>query len=313
MTYQRLTRMSIIIILILLFSIFIQGPISQVSEVNNHLFAQKKKAKTRKKRRRRRRRVRKFALNFKDVDISEFVGVMSQLIKKNIVLDDKVRGKITISSPRRVPVSEAYNIMKTILEVKGLAVVETRNMIKVVPIGDAIKQNIEIIIDDKKKIAVGREKTITYLMEIKNADADEISRSLKSLKSKNTQIIVHRTLNTIIFSGRSKEIKGLVEIANELDQSPDGDDPIAKGNINVVHLENANAEELANVLSRIPFSDSARINTSPLRPKIRKSQRGKRLTKKQTRTVSKKGKHSIIAYKETNSLIITAKPNEFHE
>ena len=46
------------------------------------------------KKKKRRRWPRTFALNFKDVEISEFISVMSQLIKKNIILSDKVRGKI---------------------------------------------------------------------------------------------------------------------------------------------------------------------------------------------------------------------------
>jgi type II secretory pathway component GspD/PulD (secretin) len=93
---------------------------------------------------------RNFALNFRDVEISEFLNIMSQLIGKNIILDDKIKGKISISSARKVPVSQAYNIMKSILEVKGLAVVETDNLIKVLPIQDAIKKNVEIIVDGKR-------------------------------------------------------------------------------------------------------------------------------------------------------------------
>jgi general secretion pathway protein D len=40
-----------------------------------------------------------FTLNFKDVEITEFLNVMSQLLNKNILLDERVRGKLTISSP----------------------------------------------------------------------------------------------------------------------------------------------------------------------------------------------------------------------
>ena len=43
-----------------------------------------------------------FALNFNDVEISEFINVMSRILGKNIILSDKVRGKITISSEASV-------------------------------------------------------------------------------------------------------------------------------------------------------------------------------------------------------------------
>jgi len=263
---------------------------------------------------------RKFALNFKDVEISEFLNIMSQLIGKNIIMDDKVKGKISISSAKKVPVSQAYDVMKSILEVKGLAVVETGNLIKVLPIQEAIKKNVEIIVDgEKKHISADKENSVTFLLEIKNADATEIANTLKPLKSKMTDIVVYMPLNTIIVSGTSSEIDGLIKIASALDKQaeelPEGATP--KGFINVVNLENADAVQLAEVLSRIPFSESAKIDTSPISTnntqKVKSSSKSRRVTKTEPVSQQQKTKLSIIANKETNSLIITAKPEEFKE
>ena len=74
---------------------------------------------------------------------------MGQMVGKNIIIDDRVKGKISISSARKVPLSEAYNVMKAILEVKGLAIVETENLIKILPIEDAVKKNTSVIVDGK--------------------------------------------------------------------------------------------------------------------------------------------------------------------
>lgn len=260
---------------------------------------------------------KKFALNFKDVDITEFINVMGQLIGKNIIIDDRVKGKISISSARKVPISEAYNVMKAILEVKGLAVVETPNLIKILPIEDAIKKNSWVIVDGK---TILDERSITYILELKNADAVEISNALRSLKSKTADIIVYQSLNMLIITGITSEVNSLIQIAKSLDAkfSPTGQEKTG-GNIHVYHLENANAEDLANVLSRIPFSDTAKINTSPMpgpQPipqKVEPSDRTKRITKEHGATSASKEKLSIIANKETNSLIITAKPEEYAE
>jgi len=258
-----------------------------------------------------------FTLNFKDVEISEFLSVMSQLIGKNIMVDDKVRGKITISSAKKIPVSQAYEVMKSILEVKGLAVVETGNLIKVIPIQEAIKKNVEVIIDGKKQeFSPDEDKTITYLYEVKYADAQQISNVLRSLKSKFTDVVVYRDLNIIIFSGTSSEINGLIKIANALDKQVEDEvegRKVPRGDIHVVHLENANADDLSNVLSRIPFSQYAQIDTRPNKQKeTPQSRKAQRVTKTQpTGSPADKQKLSIIANKETNSLIITAKPEEF--
>jgi general secretion pathway protein D len=261
-------------------------------------------------------RPKMFALNFKDVEINEFINMMGQLIGKNIIIDDRVKGKITISSARKVPLSEAYNVMKAILEVKGLAVVETENLIKILPIEEAVKKNSTVMVDGK---TIHDERSITYLLELKNADANEVANALRSLKSKTSDIIVYQSLNIIIVTGITSDVNSLIKIAQSLDSKYTGEEKAAKtgGNIHVYHLENANAEDLANVLSRIPFSDTAKIDTSPLpqpQPmKVQPSDRARRITKEHGTAVDKTSKLSIIANKDTNSLIITAKPDEYAE
>lgn len=270
-----------------------------------------------------------FTLNFKDVDISEFLNIMSQLINKNIIIDEKVRGKITISSAKKIPVAQAYDVLKAILEVKGFSLVETENLIKVLPIKDAIKKNVEVIIDSRKKkktIPAEDDKTITYLVEMEFADSNEIANVLRALKSNNTDIVTYYPLNNIILSGTASEIHGLAKIAKALDKKAEDMKELPKGtgNIHVVHLENADAEQLGNVLARIPFSESAKIDTSPIsstQPTMPPTQtynpsdRTSRTMRTQgTSPLAKQtSKLSIIANKETNSLIITAAPDEFRE
>ena len=206
----------------------------------------KKTTTTRKRTKKKRKRVKHFTLNFRDVEISEFLNIMSQLIGKNIIIDEKVRGKITISSAKKIPVTEAFNILKSILEVKGFAVVETRNLIKVIPIKEAVKKNVEVIVDGKKKeLPEEGDKTITYLFEVQFADANEIANVLRALKSNFVDIVVYPPLNVIVLSGTVTEINGLIKVTSALDKKIEEEmleEMVGKGNIHVVHLENADAE-----------------------------------------------------------------------
>jgi len=261
-----------------------------------------------------------FSLNFKDVEISEFLNVMGQLIGKNILIDDKIKGKITISSAKKIPVSEAFEVMKSILEVKDLAVIETENLLKIIPIKDAMKKNVEVVVDGRKEILpLEKDRTMTFLLELKYGDANEVAAALKAIASPNMSIVVFQSLNTLIFSGSSTELDGLVKIAQTLDKPLDEetDEAAPKGNIHVIHLENANAEDLANVLSRIPFSENAKIQVQTAAPAqqetTRPSKKTQRVTKTQAARPAKQQQLSIIANKETNSLIITATPDEIKE
>jgi hypothetical protein len=85
--------------------------------------------------------------------------------------------------------------------------------------------------------------------------------------------VVYQPLNTIIFSGTSSEIDGLVKIAEALDKQVEQEETegiTAKGNIHVIHLQNADATQLSEVLSRVPFSETAKIETTRcLLPRLR--------------------------------------------
>ena len=313
-------KISVIILIIAVLPIFDYTPLRN-SGIKFVKYAEARK-KYKKYRRYRRRRARTFALNFKDVEISEFVNIMSKLTGKNIILSDRVRGKITIISPRKIPVYNAFNIMKSILEVKGFAVVRSGNLYKIVRVREAIKQNVEIYVDGKKLRTSSKGKDIiTYLYKLKNADSSDILNALRPLKSRNTNIVVYQPTNTLILSGIQTEINGLIEIAKQLDKKVEGPGG-QTGNIHVVHLENAVAEDLANVLSRVPFSETAKINTSPLynkrftrktRRRTRRSRRTRRIIRNRYIKSKKKSKLSIIPNKATNSLIITATPAEFRQ
>lgn len=255
-----------------------------------------------------------FSLNFNDVEISEFINVMSQVLEKNIILSDKVKGKISISSAKKVPLEEAYELMKSILEIKGFAVIETANLIKIVPVKDAVQKNIEVIIDGDKAKLEG-ENAVTYLLEINNADANDIAAVLRTLKSPDADVVVYKTLNMLIFSGNGLEVNGLVKIARTLDRKPSEAETGDKNaidesaTIHVVHLENADATGLAEVLSRIPFSQYAVVNTQPISTQVTDP----RAKATGTMQPGQQPKLSIIPNKETNSLIINASASEFRE
>ncbi len=254
------------------------------------------------------------SLNFNDVEIADFLKMMSAYTGKNITVSDKVRGKITLISQKKIPAAEAYNLMVSILQVKGYAVIETGNVIKVVPLNEAILNNNEVIIDNDDKVSAVDDRAVTYILSLEYADAAEMSRILNTMKSAFSRIIFYAPLNVVIISGVSSEIDGLIKIARALDVKPASDEvqagnSVSQGNIHVFHLQNANAEDLANVLSRVPFSETAKIDTTP---QVRDSRQAAQTTNRQPQTPKPQSKLSIVANKETNSLIITANAEEYY-
>lgn len=76
-------------------------------------------------------------MNFENVDIPVLAEFISRVTGKNFLLDDSVRGKITIIAPAKVTPMQAYCIFESALQMKGFATVSAGPVIKIMPSRDA--------------------------------------------------------------------------------------------------------------------------------------------------------------------------------
>src|SRR5215469_18735126 len=76
-------------------------------------------------------------MNFQDVDISVLAKFISDITGKNFVIDEGVRGKISIISPTKVTPEQAYSIFKSVLQIKGFTTVNAGPIIRIIPSRDA--------------------------------------------------------------------------------------------------------------------------------------------------------------------------------
>ena len=109
---------------------------------------------------------RSIAVNFRNVDISVMVKFMSDLLEKNIVMDERVKGKVTILSPHGVTVSDAFRIFVQALRMKGFETVEKQGMIFIVP---------------QSQAPMNRE---LFLYNLENTSAKSVAKTVNSILSK---------------------------------------------------------------------------------------------------------------------------------
>ena len=66
----------------------------------------------------------KITMNFQNVDIPVLVKFISQITCRNFVLDESVRGRVSVISPTQVTALQAYSIFLSVLQLKGLTTVQ---------------------------------------------------------------------------------------------------------------------------------------------------------------------------------------------
>src|ERR1700735_2526158 len=72
-------------------------------------------------------------MNFQNVDIPVLAKFISEITGRNFIIDESVRGKVTIISPSKVTPEQAYSIFQSVLQAKGFTTVQAGHVIKIVP------------------------------------------------------------------------------------------------------------------------------------------------------------------------------------
>jgi len=195
------------------------------------------------------------SIDFNNVDINVFIKFISELTSKNFVVDERVRGKVTIISPSRISVKEAYKVFESVLEVHGYTTVKAGEVTKIVPAPDARSKNIETRL--KEDAASPEDRVVTQLIPLKFASAPEIQKLFAPLVSKNSVTLAYPPTNMLIITDVYSNIQRLIRIINAIDISGMGQE------LSVIPLEHADASKFVKILDSV-FQDKRKTRTPDL-------------------------------------------------
>ena len=121
-------------------------------------------------------------LNVQDQDIKEVIKQISKATKRNFIIDDKVRGKVTIISEKMMTREEAYQAFLSALQVAGFTVVEgPGKILKIVSTRDAITFPIPTHVDTTPYT----DSYVTRLIKMENISARDIADAISRRVFKN--------------------------------------------------------------------------------------------------------------------------------
>lgn len=217
------------------------------------------------------------SIDFNNVDIAVFIKFISELTGTNFVVDQRVKGKVTIISPNKISLQEAYKVFESVLEIHGFTTVEAGEITKIIPMPDARTKNIETILQEE---STGPEdKVVTQLIPLKYADVERIRALFAPLVSKSSVMLAYPATNTLIITDVYSNITRLLRIIGEIDVMGIGRE------LSVIPLVNADATKMEKILTTV-FRQT-------------------RSTSKKKRTATPDGT-LFVADERTNSLIVHA-------
>lgn len=193
-------------------------------------------------------------INWKDADIRQVVEAVSAVTGKNVILDPRVTGRVTLLSPTPLGPDELYEAFLSILQVHGYVAIESGNLVKVVP--DATARQFPTRIGTAG--AAGPDDLATQVIRVHNVGATQLVSLLRPLIPQYGHLVAHSGSNMLIISDRAANVARLVSIIRRIDQASDED-------IEVVSLTHASAGEIVRIMTALtstPRSDGAQVTTS---------------------------------------------------
>jgi general secretion pathway protein D len=194
-------------------------------------------------------------IDFDNVDIGVLVKFVSELTGKNFIIDDKVKGKVTIISPKKIPLKDVYKVFLSVLEVNGFTVVPAGDMVKIIPAISAREKSVETRL--KKEITDPEDRVITQIISLERANPDEIKRVLDPIISKSSSVLSYPPAGILVITDYLSNIKRLQEIIKALDVEGAGDQ------ITYIPLQNASASEVVKSLTTI--FQQRRVTATPVK------------------------------------------------
>jgi len=186
-------------------------------------------------------------LNFSNAEIDAVARTMATITGRNVVVDPRVKGTITLTTDTPVAPAVAYNQFLATLRMQGYTVVQTEGLDKVVPEADAKLQGGSVTVldpDSPGRAGATGNQLMTQIIRLQYESANNLVAVLRPLISPNNPINVNPGNNSLVITDYADNLRRLARIVAALDV------PNAT-NVEIITLKNAIASDLAPLVLRL--------------------------------------------------------------
>ena len=179
-------------------------------------------------------------LNFTNAEIDAVARTMATLTGRNVVVDPRVKGTITLTTDKPVSPSVAYAQFLAMLRLQGFTVVDAAGLDKIVPEADAKLQGGAVF--DSTMVSGNQISTQIFKLNFENAN--NLLPILRPLISPNNTINVNPGNNSLVITDYGDNLRRMAQIIAAMDVSNATD-------VDVINLKHAIASDLAPLVLRL--------------------------------------------------------------
>jgi len=190
--------------------------------------------------------------NYKDADLGQVIEAVSQVTGKNFIVDPRVRAQVTMLSTSPMSADAFYEAFLAILQVHGFVAVPSGSVIKILP--DATSRQMPAN-DLPDRISSTSDEIVTQVVQVRNISAAQLVPILRPMMPQAAHLAAYPSANMLIISDRASNVNRMIRIIARIDRTGDGD-------VEVIRLEHASANEIVRVVNALAASQGADAGAS---------------------------------------------------
>jgi general secretion pathway protein D len=183
----------------------------------------------------------KVTLNFANAEIEAVARTMSSITGKNVVVDPRVKGQISLYTEKPVSPSAAYSQFLATLRLVGASAIEADGLVKIVPEAEAKVQSPNVVVDAAK---VPGNRVVTQIFNLQHVSANALLPVLRPLISANNAITPNTASNALVITDYADNLQriALIIAASDLPSATD---------IEVIPIKHGIAADIAVLAQRL--------------------------------------------------------------
>ena len=185
-----------------------------------------------------------FILNYEDVDIKKVTQDIAQFSKKTIILDPRVKGKITIYSNANLNRKQVWDVYLRTIQVNGFSAISEDGFLRVVPENEATRDKTEDFSSGGFETAV---------IPLINRSTEEILPMIKPITGRQSHLSSIASVNSILLVDRASNVERIRNLLNDLDKNN-------TAKISIIKLDNLSSIEGVRILDRLKAQNNPTIN-----------------------------------------------------
>jgi len=180
-------------------------------------------------------------LNFVNAEIEGVARAMAVIVDKQIMVDPRVKGAITLYSDQPLTPREAYLNFLAALRGQGFSVVEVGNMLEIVPEAEAKLQTGTVEVGAVKRAG---DQVITQIFRLQFESAANMVGVLRPLISPNNTINANAGSNTLVVTDYADNLQRISQMIAAMDVPSSTD-------LEVIPLQYAIAVDIAPMVQKL--------------------------------------------------------------